>query len=220
MNPGIDDQAHATKQLCLQTTEIVVGIIFKTRFPGQALRIQCPAFGKRCKAHHFPELRHTGHFDLQGVLQMMARHRFVIGQRAHAIFRVFFEVAEVGVKHARSRSIHRWPLVVSTGRIGLAELGNPLNLDLGFWQRHEILGHFFRNLVNNFLEILEDLLATLIVIRIKKAFFLVEQRHPFRHAPFAVSFRRQNFIHLALDACDLGQPQLMNFVGSHIGRCV
>ena len=138
MNAGIDDEPHRAEKLSLKPAEIAKRIrLVPARFFREPLGVKRPSFLVGGKRNELPELRHALEFLRGGDLPMMARHAFVIRQRGHAPFRNLGHVAQVRVKNAGPRAVHRRSIIVRTRRRGFLEDRHPLHFDPRFRHRRE-----------------------------------------------------------------------------------
>ena len=123
MDSGIHHQPRRAEQLGLERAESVVGVGFEALLERQVLGIQPPALGERRERDDAAKEREILPLHGDRDLEMVARHRLVVGERAHVEAHRFLGIAEVRVEDAGARAVERGIVVVAAGCRGL-ELGD------------------------------------------------------------------------------------------------
>ena len=144
---GIDHQTHRAEDFCLKSAQIIQRIFFIARFPCQPFRIKRPTLGISGKWNHASKNRQAFELPCNRDLQVMARHRFVIGQCAHREFGDFIDLSQADIEHARFGTIKSRPVVIgergSLLRHGRHTLHDHFCFRLDAEQGVEPGGHFF-----------------------------------------------------------------------------
>ena len=147
----------------------------------------------------------------------MTGNALVVGQGAHGELRCLARGAHVGVEHAGTAAVEGARLVVGAGRGLLGEFRHGLHLHAELGAHVEGAAEVVVHLVENGLVLLEHRRLALGRVRVLLRGVVGELLHARADAAFGKTLGNENRVHLLGDARHLGQAQLMQLVGGHVG---
>src|SRR5215831_431434 len=112
---------------------------------------------------------------------MVSRDPLVVGEGLHPPLRGLGHVAQADKERSGTRTVHGGLLIVSAGRAFLRCDRHPFHGEARSGQSAEVFGHAGAYLIENLLVAREHLPASLVIIRIEKAWILAERRHALTH---------------------------------------
>ena len=214
----VDHEAAGTEHLVAEAAEVVERVLLEARLPSEPLGIERPALDIRRERHHLAEDRQALELLRDRDLEVVARHGLVVRERAHRELRDLAHVAQVREEHAVARAVERARLVVRLRRRLLGEHRHALDLDAGLGLGREIRIEPGEDLVDDRLVVLQRLRAALVRVGIELVRALGDLVHALADRALGQALVAQDLLHLAADALDLFQPELVHLVGRHVGR--
>ena len=209
MDSGVHDQAHRAEEFRGEAAVVGDGVLVEANLFAKLLRVKGPAFDVSVEAETVQaELGQPGELLLDGKLHVMAGNAFVIGDGFVIDERA---VREIGSGHddaAGALAVRSAGNVVGCGR--RLEGGYGLDRDRRLGQEGEELRKFGLHLGDVMAEVVENLVGGSGNVfgigfersaeggEVGEAFFFGDDRH------------------LGLDALDLAEAELVDFVGRHV----
>ena len=213
VDAGVDNQPDSSPHVVGQLAESRVRIFVETQLVTEPLGVQTPAFDERRVATVAPKLRQAFEFLRDRDLQVMSRHGLVYGQDFHFVFGSRVRTVEVHEVGSAAGSVCGWRPVVSGGRVRGEVFRNRLEPVRNLWQPAE---HFRQQWIDapaNCLVLGHQFVGILVVVPRVGAEVFEELVEGALEPDFL-----DDLFHLGPNACDLGQPDVVNLVRSEVGR--
>ena len=215
VQPGVDDEPDGAEVLGLQPAQVVERVVLVPHLPGEALGVEGPALREGREGQHSAEGRDVAQLRLDTDLEVMTRDALVIGERPHGPARR--DGGELGEEDRRPRAVEACGVVVARGRV-LAVLGDAPHLDGRPRDEVERRPDPRADLVDDVLVLGDQLFLCAGRVRAQETLFAGEPPHQLCEGRVRVALRCEDAGHLCLDARHLGEAQLVDLLGAHVGR--
>src|SRR5210317_221368 len=139
MNPCVDYQSRRPPQLHRKAPKLRIGVLIKSHLFGEIFGVKTPPFRESSEREVALKIGNLTELSSERTLQMMTRHTLVECERLQISFRHGAHVIKIGVVNARSRAIHRRPLVKGFAGTLLTKCLHPLYRQLRLWEHAKIV---------------------------------------------------------------------------------
>src|SRR5690606_25372559 len=217
VHAGVDHQAdgapHFGHQAAVFGVRVFVGA---GHFLGQPFGVQAPAFGvgggELLGAEGGDVLEFLGDRDLHVVAgqALVVGDHFQLGP-GHGV-----HVREVGVVDARARAVGGGGVVVLGGAVLFAEGFHPANDEVGLGQAAEVFRQHLLDVVDRGGGVVDVGLAAFVGVGVAELRVVVDELEEGLEVALEAHLFHQRF-HLAAQARDFVQAELVDLVGGHVG---
>src|SRR3546814_3888124 len=145
-------------------------------------------------------------------LVVMARRRFVIGQRRQRPRRVFGGVAQVDIISAGARAVERGYLVIAARGAGLDLGRHAANVALRLGQAAKGFGQAALHFLNLLVQFGDQVGLALVGVGIEEARVLAERAHPFGDAALRHALRLENRVGARGERSEEHQSELQSLM--------
>ena len=212
MDAGIDHQPARAPHFVTQATEVLIRAAVYAHLDAEFFGIQAPAFAKGADVQIAPKIGHVFQFLRQRPLVMMARDRFVQGQRGQLVKRSLIQRISVDPVGAADGTADRWA-DIGRGRVIRRHFVRHGHDPVGqARQLAKKTGHQVIDALGRIGRFLEQLFCT---VRIK---LRVGAQEFGKGREVAVKFEPGNQrIHFGTNAGDLGKTDVVNLCRALVG---
>ena len=218
VNAGVDHQPRRAEEEGLEIARAVERRRIAAQLIRQLFGIKRPAFGIGAHEGDLAQHRDIARGLRGRNLQMMARHAFMIGERAQPIFRPVAHIFQVDEIDGRARPVERGAVIIAVRRtiLDLDRHGADFQPRVG--NGGKSLGQLRLHRVDVAIELGEQGGAALRVVGIELGRLDIELGQPLAHGAAGIARALEDGVELRADVGDLLQPHGVNLVGGQVGR--